>query len=126
MTSDLGRWEKILAELERRRAFAQSMGGAERVERHRNAGKLDARQRAEALFDDGTFVELRGASGMKCYPHRVMIARFEGGRNIYRDAAEARAVGVTREQIDEHCWRTVQGDCCTDDGAMPTEWRPAT
>lgn len=52
------RWQGILAELERRRAFARSMGGAARVQRQRDSGKLDARARAAALFDPGTFVEI--------------------------------------------------------------------
>jgi len=58
MASDLGRWERILGELERRRAFGHEMGGPERVQRHREAGKLDARQRIAALFDQESFVEL--------------------------------------------------------------------
>jgi acetyl-CoA/propionyl-CoA carboxylase carboxyl transferase subunit len=33
-------------------------GGAERVERHRAAGKLTARERLEAFFDPGTFTEI--------------------------------------------------------------------
>ena len=33
-------------------------GGAERVERHRAAGKLTARDRLEAFFDPGTFTEI--------------------------------------------------------------------
>jgi acetyl-CoA/propionyl-CoA carboxylase carboxyl transferase subunit len=33
-------------------------GGAERVERHRAAGKLTARERLEAFFDRGTFTEI--------------------------------------------------------------------
>lgn len=53
-----GRWQQILAEFERRRTFARSMGGAQRVQRQRDSGKLDARQRIEALFDPGSFVEI--------------------------------------------------------------------
>src|SRR4051812_45119194 len=34
------------------------MGGAERLARHRAAGKLNARERLEHLFDAGTFTEL--------------------------------------------------------------------
>lgn len=56
-------WAPILAELERRREAAQAMGGKDRVTRHRAAGKLDARQRAAALFDPGTFVELGTLAG---------------------------------------------------------------
>jgi len=36
----------------------QEGGGAERVERHRAAGKLTARDRLEAFFDHGTFTEI--------------------------------------------------------------------
>jgi acetyl-CoA carboxylase carboxyltransferase component len=52
-------WEPWLAELERRRARAGEMGGAERVGRLVHArGRLDARQRIERLFDPGSFVEI--------------------------------------------------------------------
>lgn len=52
-------WERWLQILEQRRARAEEMGGAERVERIMHArGKLDARQRIGRLFDPGTFVEL--------------------------------------------------------------------
>jgi acetyl-CoA carboxylase carboxyltransferase component len=63
MSSDLGRWQGILGELERRRAFNRQLGGVERVQRQRDSGKLDARQRAEALFDAGSFVELGAFAG---------------------------------------------------------------
>jgi len=58
MSSDLGRWEAVLTELERRRSQTREMGGVERVAKHRAAGKLDARQRMAALFDNGNFVEI--------------------------------------------------------------------
>lgn len=64
-------WAPILAELDRRREAARAMGGEERVEKHHAAGKLDARQRAAALFDPGTFVELgtlTGAPGVDGLP----------------------------------------------------------
>ena len=56
-------WAPILAELERRRGAARSMGGGERVAAHRAGGKLTARERAEALFDPDTFVELGTLAG---------------------------------------------------------------
>lgn len=58
MTAGLGRWEAILAEHERRQAFARSMGGAGRLAKQRDGGRLNARERAAALFDDGSFVEI--------------------------------------------------------------------
>ncbi len=52
-------WAPWLEELERRRAEARAMGGADRVERLQHArGRLDARQRIAGLFDAGSFVEL--------------------------------------------------------------------
>ena len=47
--------EDVLADLERR---AELGGGAERLKRHHDAGKLAARERIELLFDPGTFEEV--------------------------------------------------------------------
>ena len=65
MTAGTDRWETILAGIRQKQSFARQMGGAERVERHRAAGKLDARQRAESLFDDGSFVEIGALTGIQ-------------------------------------------------------------
>lgn len=56
-------WKSILAELERKRAFSHAMGGEARLDRVANAGKLNARQRALALFDADTFTEIGGLAG---------------------------------------------------------------
>ncbi|MBL8778155.1 MAG: hypothetical protein JNK12_19605 [Acidimicrobiales bacterium] len=70
-------WAPALAELERRRAAAHAMGGAERVERLMAArGKLDARARLDALFDPGTFVELGTLVGGPDLPGDALVAGF--------------------------------------------------
>ncbi|MCB0996398.1 MAG: hypothetical protein KDB21_14980 [Acidimicrobiales bacterium] len=51
-------WGPVLQDLADRRATARSMGGDDKVERHRSKGKLDARQRVERLLDPGTFTEI--------------------------------------------------------------------
>lgn len=51
-------WGETLEDLERRRQHARDMGGPERLDKHRNKGKLDARARIEYLLDPGTFREL--------------------------------------------------------------------
>ena len=51
-------WASTLEDLERRRAASRAMGGAERLAKHRAAGKLDARARVDALLDPGTFREV--------------------------------------------------------------------
>lgn len=58
MTSGLGQWGHILDELDRKRTFGEAMGGAAKLERRRAEGKLNARERAAALFDEGTFTEI--------------------------------------------------------------------
>ncbi len=49
--------EKIV-DLEKREQKVREMGGEARVEKHRNKGKLTARERLNILFDEGTFREI--------------------------------------------------------------------
>ena len=53
-----GGWSKLLADLERRQSEARAMGGAQKVEKQRRGGRLDARARVETLLDPGSFFEL--------------------------------------------------------------------
>ena len=47
-----------MEDLGRRRKTAESAGGEDRIARQHDSGKLTARERLEALFDDDTFVEI--------------------------------------------------------------------
>jgi acetyl-CoA carboxylase carboxyltransferase component len=51
-------WQETLDDLDRRREHARGMGGPERLAKHRDKGKLDARARVDRLLDPGTFREL--------------------------------------------------------------------
>ncbi len=51
------KWQEQMDRLERRRKKIAEAGGEDRIARQHSAGKLTARERMEALFDDGTFVE---------------------------------------------------------------------
>src|ERR1700690_1126239 len=51
-------WREVLDDLELLRAASRAMGGEERLRKHRNAGKLDARTRIGHLLDPGTFMEI--------------------------------------------------------------------
>lgn len=51
-------WQETLDDLGRRRDRTLAMGGPERVARHHDTGKLDARARIDHLLDAGTFREL--------------------------------------------------------------------
>lgn len=70
------------AELERRRALADAMGGAARVAAHRAAGRLTARERVAVLVDPGSFVEL----GRLAHSDRPEVGE--------RAAADAAVTGV--------------------------------
>ena len=52
------KWIKAIENLDERRADVMSAGGQARIEKQHASGKLTARERMEALFDDGTFTEI--------------------------------------------------------------------
>ncbi|NYT58570.1 methylmalonyl-CoA carboxyltransferase [Alcaligenaceae bacterium] len=56
-------WQKELDELERRAQLAKKMGGPEKVERHRQKGRLPVRERIDRLVDEGSFREVGALSG---------------------------------------------------------------
>jgi acetyl-CoA carboxylase carboxyltransferase component len=51
-------WSGVLDQLQSRRTVSRAMGGEERLRKHHDAGKLDARARVEHLLDAGSFQEL--------------------------------------------------------------------
>lgn len=51
-------WKLKMAQLNGRREDTAAAGGTTRIEKQHNSGKLTARERMEALFDDSTFVEI--------------------------------------------------------------------
>ena len=56
-------WEKEIEELRKREAFAEEMGGEEKVTRQHDRGKLDARERLKRLVDPGSFREVGKIAG---------------------------------------------------------------
>jgi acetyl-CoA carboxylase carboxyltransferase component len=62
--------ERLLGELDRRRAAARRMGGPEKLARRAKRGQLNAQERLDALVDPGSFIELGllGASALDANP----------------------------------------------------------
>ncbi|HTO96187.1 MAG TPA: carboxyl transferase domain-containing protein, partial [Myxococcales bacterium] len=60
-------WEREIAELRRREELARRMGGAEKVKRQHEAGKLTVRERIDRLLDPGTFHEVGATAGKARY-----------------------------------------------------------
>ncbi len=60
-------FDDLLSDLEERRARALAMGGPDKLARRRAAGVLNARERIDYLFDQGTFLE-SGLFSTSAYP----------------------------------------------------------
>lgn len=51
-------WQNSVDRLNRKRNIVAEAGGLDRIAKQHSSGKLTARERMDALFDDGTFVEI--------------------------------------------------------------------
>jgi acetyl-CoA carboxylase carboxyltransferase component len=60
-------WEKEIQEIQKRKSLASQMGGAEKVARQHNAGKLTVRERISALVDENSFREVGALAGKGQY-----------------------------------------------------------
>jgi acetyl-CoA carboxylase carboxyltransferase component len=60
-------WKPELDDLMRRQAFAREMGGADKVKRQHDGGRLTVRERIDRLADQGTFHEIGAISGVADY-----------------------------------------------------------
>jgi acetyl-CoA carboxylase carboxyltransferase component len=60
-------WEPELEELRRRQEMARAMGGADKVKRQHDAGRLTVRERIEALLDPDSFHEVGELTGQAEY-----------------------------------------------------------
>ena len=60
-------WEAELGELRARVALAKEMGGAERVARQHQGGRLTVRERIDRMLDAGSFHEIGAIAGKATY-----------------------------------------------------------
>src|SRR5256885_2573248 len=60
-------WQKEMDELRRREAFAEELGGPERVKRQHDGGRLTIRERLTKLCDPGSFHEIGKIAGSARY-----------------------------------------------------------
>ena len=67
-----------LEELARREALAEAGGGAERVAKQHQSGKLTARERVDLLLDPGSFVELDKFVTHRCTDFGMQDQKFLG------------------------------------------------
>jgi len=60
-------WRPELDELNRREAFAREMGGADKVKRQHDGGRLTVRERIDKILDRDSFHEIGAISGIGEY-----------------------------------------------------------
>jgi acetyl-CoA carboxylase carboxyltransferase component len=70
-------------ELKRRKALALEMGGAERVTRQHDAGRLTVRERISRLLDRGSFREIGALAGRAEYDENGALSAFAPANCIF-------------------------------------------
>jgi propionyl-CoA carboxylase beta chain len=96
----MNHWQPEIDELRRRQALAQEMGGADRVARQRERGKLTVRERIAALLDPGSFREWGSLAGEARYDESGALVGFRASSSLGgRGTIDARPIVVTADDF---------------------------
>jgi acetyl-CoA carboxylase carboxyltransferase component len=108
-------WRPELDDIAQRRKAAQELGGKERVDKHRAAGKLTVRERIAAVVDEGSFEEVGGLAGFPQYDEQGRLVQFTPANVVCGTArVDGRNVFVTGDDF------TVRGGAS--DGGRQTKF----
>jgi acetyl-CoA carboxylase carboxyltransferase component len=108
-------WRPELDDIAERRQAALSLGGEERVARHRAAGKLTVRERIAGVVDAGSFEEIGSLTGFPEYDEQGRLASFTPANVVCGTARiDGRPVFVTGDDF------TVRGGA--NDGGRATKF----
>ncbi len=93
-------WQPELDELARRKAFAQAMGGPDKVKRQHDAGRLTVRERIDRMVDDGSFTEVGTLSGIGEYDPRGKLESVTPANCVFgRGLVDGRPVVVVGDDF---------------------------
>ena len=93
-------WQPELDELRERERRAREMGGAQRVKRQHDAGKLTVRERIDALVDRGSFHEVGAIAGKARYDDDGNLVELTPANNIFgRATIDGRPVVVSGDDF---------------------------
>ncbi len=93
-------WEKQLEEKQQREAFAEKMGGEEKVARQHSRGKMDVRQRISHMADKGSFREVGKLAGKGTYGTDGILERVAPANFLFgRANVDGRAVVLTGDDF---------------------------
>lgn len=76
-------WQTELDELKRRKDFAEMMGGADKIKRQKDGGRLTVRERIDAMLDPGSFHELGKVAGMAQYDGKNDLEHFTPSNFVF-------------------------------------------
>lgn len=111
-------WRKEIEELQVRTRMAHAMGDADKIERHRAAGKLTVRERIEALLDPRSFREIGTLAGKADYDEEGRLRSFTAGNILYGlGRIDGREVVVTGDDY------TIRGGAA--DASVPGKYAAA-
>lgn len=88
-------WQPELDELRARGVLARQMGGADKVKRQHDGGRLTVRERVDALVDKGSFHEVGAISGKASYDAAGNLTAFSPANCVFgRALVDGRPVVV--------------------------------
>lgn len=79
-------WQKEIEELEKRSALAEEMGGADKVARQHEFGKLTIRERVGRIVDGGSFHEIGKLAGVADYDDDGRLKSFMPSNFVFGTA----------------------------------------
>ena len=86
-------WQPELDELRRRQAMTKEMGGADKVKRQHDGGRLTVRERIERLVDKDSFREIGSIAGKADYDGKQRPGAPDAGQR--RDGPRRRSTAGT-------------------------------
>ena len=93
-------WQPEIDEIARRREMAQAMGGEQNLARHRNAGRLDVRERIARLLDPDSFEELGGLTGFSTYDENGALQQATPANVVFGlGAVDGRRIAVVGDDF---------------------------
>jgi acetyl-CoA carboxylase carboxyltransferase component len=93
-------WKPELEELARRTAMAQLMGGADKVKRQHDAGRLTVRERIDRLLDRDSFHEIGALSGVGDYDDSATLRHVTPANCVFgRGRIDGRPVVVVGDDF---------------------------
>src|SRR5258708_38673602 len=89
-------WQPEMDELRRRQEMTRRMGGADKVKRQHDGGRLTVRERIDRLLDRGSFRELGTVAGKAEYDGRNdLVELTPANAGMGRGKIDGRPVAVT-------------------------------